>query len=100
MSSLPATPSPGELMTTPVLQAHETLSPQAEEASTALIAGKVTSGTNSSTGFLLACRSHTCRAVKDGETRQQGWEWPRTDCGACGCSAGVRGLEGGDVWFC
>ncbi|KAL1767511.1 small cell adhesion glycoprotein [Sigmodon hispidus] len=42
MTSLPATPSPGELMTTPVLQVHETLSPQAEEASTALIAVVIT----------------------------------------------------------
>ncbi|XP_052604948.1 small cell adhesion glycoprotein [Peromyscus californicus insignis] len=42
MTSLPATPSPGELMTTPVLQAHETMSPQAEEASTALIAVVIT----------------------------------------------------------
>uniref|UniRef100_A0A7N5KTH6 Small cell adhesion glycoprotein n=1 Tax=Ailuropoda melanoleuca TaxID=9646 RepID=A0A7N5KTH6_AILME len=39
MSSLLTTPSPGEeLMTTPVLQTTEALSPEAE-ASTALIAG-------------------------------------------------------------
>ncbi|XP_012874235.1 PREDICTED: small cell adhesion glycoprotein isoform X2 [Dipodomys ordii] len=39
MNSLLTTPSPGEeLMTTPILQTTETLSPEVEEASTALIA--------------------------------------------------------------
>lgn len=42
MNNLPATPSPEELMTTPVFQAPETMSPQAEEASTALIAVVIT----------------------------------------------------------
>ncbi|GAB1299853.1 Small cell adhesion glycoprotein [Apodemus speciosus] len=42
MDNLPATPSPEELMTTPVFQAPGTLSPQAEEASTALIAVVIT----------------------------------------------------------
>lgn len=42
MNSLPATPSPEELMTTLDFQAPETLSPQAEEASTALIAVVIT----------------------------------------------------------
>ncbi|KAF6340490.1 small cell adhesion glycoprotein [Rhinolophus ferrumequinum] len=41
MSSLPATPSPGGLMTTPILQATVPLSPEAE-ASTALIAVVIT----------------------------------------------------------
>ncbi|KAM6153198.1 small cell adhesion glycoprotein [Erethizon dorsatum] len=43
MAGLPTTPSPGEeLMTTPLLQATEALSPEAEEASTALIAVVIT----------------------------------------------------------
>ncbi|XP_003476096.1 small cell adhesion glycoprotein [Cavia porcellus] len=43
MAGLPTTPSPGEeLMTPPLLQATETLSPEAEEASTALIAVVIT----------------------------------------------------------
>ncbi|KAM4882595.1 small cell adhesion glycoprotein isoform 1-T3 [Thomomys bottae] len=43
MSRLLTTPSPGEeLKTTPMIQATETLSPEAEEASTALIAVVIT----------------------------------------------------------
>ncbi|XP_012874234.1 PREDICTED: small cell adhesion glycoprotein isoform X1 [Dipodomys ordii] len=43
MNSLLTTPSPGEeLMTTPILQTTETLSPEVEEASTALIAVVIT----------------------------------------------------------
>ncbi|KAM6214445.1 small cell adhesion glycoprotein [Rhynchocyon petersi] len=41
MTGLPTTPSPGELMTTPILQATEALSAEAE-ASTALIAVVIT----------------------------------------------------------
>ncbi|XP_006168195.1 small cell adhesion glycoprotein [Tupaia chinensis] len=41
MTSLPVTPSPGELMTTPVLQVTKAPSPEAE-ASTALIAVVIT----------------------------------------------------------
>ncbi|KAM5288324.1 small cell adhesion glycoprotein [Ctenodactylus gundi] len=42
MAGLPATPSPAELMSTPLLQATEAQSPEAEEASTALIAVVIT----------------------------------------------------------
>ncbi|XP_020017559.1 small cell adhesion glycoprotein isoform X2 [Castor canadensis] len=43
MASIPITLSSGEeLMTTPILQAAETLSPEAEKTSTALIAAVIT----------------------------------------------------------
>nr|XP_045008777.1 small cell adhesion glycoprotein [Jaculus jaculus]XP_045008778.1 small cell adhesion glycoprotein [Jaculus jaculus]XP_045008779.1 small cell adhesion glycoprotein [Jaculus jaculus] len=42
MTGPPTTPSPAELLTTPILRATETLSPEAEEASTALIAVVIT----------------------------------------------------------
>ncbi|XP_062059627.1 small cell adhesion glycoprotein [Lepus europaeus] len=43
MTGLPATPSPGEgQMTTPIMEAPGALSPEAEEASTALIAVVIT----------------------------------------------------------